>query len=502
MLGLPKPYPEELLYSTIARAGVHDGETSPKQLLDKVFGNRKVIATVDLPSHIHALTSQYPSTLGLDTKTLISKHTLWPLYAPFHPRTRNEKIERWMCGNSKGAAHLASGIAASRVKSNTHLNLCPECLIEQKSKYGECFWNRLWQVPLVKVCPQHGPLYETSVELNGEHRHTYIPIESAEILNPLQAAPVDNVLAKQVALLIQEDQLGIEFDQWTLFYKNFVVSHGFMNGLRIDYAAVRQNIIQYWGKERLESAGILPSNTETSWIRHLLRKHRKSFSFAEHIVATVALSAGSVSIVSAIDSASKVVVSAEDNQKKHIAINIDTEETTQDQQEWKSLLNRHSPKQARKLNKALYARLYRNHYDWLLYIDEVFHVASKNINQRVDWPRRDREIAQELRRIYEALAEDLHAPHLSRTFLIHQLNNRATVEKNFHRLPRCSKLLDLYSESTDEYQARRLARAYLSMKKERAKIKRWSLLRRAGLSEERMTDIIADLLKVILNEQA
>jgi hypothetical protein len=36
MLGFPVPYTEELLYSTIARAGVYDGETSPKQLLDQV----------------------------------------------------------------------------------------------------------------------------------------------------------------------------------------------------------------------------------------------------------------------------------------------------------------------------------------------------------------------------------------------------------------------------------------------------------------------------------
>ena len=77
MLGFPTPYPKELLYSTIARAGVHDGDTSPKQLLEKVFNNRKVIATIDLPSHIQVLSNQYPSTLGLDARTLIEHHTLW-----------------------------------------------------------------------------------------------------------------------------------------------------------------------------------------------------------------------------------------------------------------------------------------------------------------------------------------------------------------------------------------------------------------------------------------
>ena len=121
MLGLPPPYPEELLYSTIARAGVHDGEISPKQLLDKVFNNRRVIATVDLPSHVQALAEQYPPMLKLVTKALISRHTLLPIYTPFLPRERNKKLRNWMSGSSRGAAHLASGIAASKVKTKPRL---------------------------------------------------------------------------------------------------------------------------------------------------------------------------------------------------------------------------------------------------------------------------------------------------------------------------------------------------------------------------------------------
>ena len=50
---LPAPHPNELIYSTVARAGVYFGLVSPKQLLDEVFADRKVIATLDLPSHPH-----------------------------------------------------------------------------------------------------------------------------------------------------------------------------------------------------------------------------------------------------------------------------------------------------------------------------------------------------------------------------------------------------------------------------------------------------------------
>lgn len=107
MLNFPVPYPEELIYSTVARAGVHAGLMSPKRLLDEVFNNRKVIATPDLPSHLKQISEQYPQSLNLDVVNIIYKHTLFPLYAPFVPEDRRLQCLKWMAGQSKGAVHLS-----------------------------------------------------------------------------------------------------------------------------------------------------------------------------------------------------------------------------------------------------------------------------------------------------------------------------------------------------------------------------------------------------------
>jgi DNA-binding transcriptional ArsR family regulator len=502
MLGFPIPYPNELLYSTVARAGVHDGETSPKQLLDQVFRNRKVIATIDLPSHVEVLAKQYPRALNLGAKKLISNHTLWPIYAPFQPRDRGEKMKRFMLGSSQGAAHLSSGIAASRVKTKVCLYVCPECLNVQKQEYGECFWNRLWQVPLIKACPEHGPLHATNIELNGEHRHSYIHVESAIILNALNVATHDMIFARQVAQLLGAQEANTSFAQWSFFYKQFAIGIGFKSGANIDHSRIHDAIIRFWGSRWLEDAGLLPATTETSWLKTLFRKHRKSFSFAEHIVAITALSGGGISIVDAIEKTSRIknnatVPNIHIAQKKE---GISEQQLSSDQILWRTLLNDYPPKAARQRDKALYARLYRNNYDWLMKTDKSFRAETVVINNRVDWPKRDREIARELKCVCEVLAEDLNAPHLSRTFLIHQLNQRATVEKNLRRLPRIALLLSLYSESTTEYQLRRLTRAYLETLNRQQEIKRWSLLRQAGLSDERMTELVAEILRGILND--
>lgn len=501
MLGFPTPYPEELLYSTIARAGVHDGDTSPKQLLDKVFNNRKVIATVDLPSHIGKVASQYSDSLALDFRTLISRHTLWPIYAPFIPRERVRKLNRWMSGSSQGAAHLASGMSASRVKAKHKFYVCYECLKEQKSKHGECFWNRLWQVPLVRVCPLHRSLHETSIELDGEHRHSHISVESAQILEPLIVESIDRIFSKQVVELFQVQNEGISFSQWTEFYRRLASNFRLLQGRRIDHIRIHEIVLKYWGKRWLLEAGILPSGTETSWLRSLFRKHRKSFSFAEHIVVLSALSNGKIGISNAIEEASRMMLRTKKTRVKEREL-LNDNELSPDQIAWKRILEQSYPKEARQKNQALYARLYRNHRDWLLQIDRANHADSKSVNKRVDWTKRDRQIAKNLRCILDKLSDDLYAPHLSKTFLIHQLKHRATFEKNLYRLPRCSTLLSHYSESIEEYQARRLTRAYLATNENGSKVKRWFLLREAGLSDERITDTVSALLKEILSEHS
>lgn len=501
MLGLPTPYPNELLYSIIARAGVHEGVTSPKQLLDLVFKNRKVIATVDLPSHVETIATHYPSSQNLDARTLIRNHTLWPIYEPFQPYERNEKLLNWMSGPSYGAAHLASGIAASRVKTKPRLYVCPKCLEEQRAEYGEFFWSRLWQVPLLRCCPVHGSLHATNVELNGEHRHSYFPVEAAELLTPIEVIQADYVFVEQVMLLINMGLKKISFAQWTAFYKSLAEKSGLINGRRIDHRAIHDSIINFWGKSWLEGSGILLSARETSWLKAIFRKHRRSFSFAEHIVVVQAASKGTMSIADAIESASVMEDIKEAAVPEDSSTDVNPVELNEDQLQWFSLLEGRSPKQARKLNPAVYARLYRNHHDWLLQIDRKFHAENTKSKSRIDWPKRDRKIARELHRRYKNLSEDLYAPRLSKSFLIHQLESHATAEKNLYRLPRCSILLSLYTENTFEYQARRITRAYVSLLQAKKDIKRWLLLREAGLSDKRMTSIITKFIKEILSER-
>lgn len=172
----PIPYPDELLYSTIARAGIRLGIISPKQLLDVIFQNRCVIATLDLPRQVSTIQRLLPD--GHSSESLIYQHTLFPLYAPFIPESRRLQCLAWMSEEAKGSkqnsVYMTIGMVASRLKTPQFIRYCPACLQHQKEKYGEYFWLREWQVNGIDACPEHGALANTTISRPLKERHHFI----------------------------------------------------------------------------------------------------------------------------------------------------------------------------------------------------------------------------------------------------------------------------------------------------------------------------------------
>ncbi|WP_050581976.1 TniQ family protein [Pseudoalteromonas sp. TB64] len=156
MHNFPIPHHNELIYSTVARAGVRFGITSPKRLLDEVFDNRTVIATIDIPSNLSCISNQLKNTGKYSVEELIYQHTMFPLYALFTNEETRLKIINKMKGNTKGIAHLSLGITASKIKIPKSFYFCPKCA-EEQLLYGETYWSREWYLPELP-CPKHHTL--------------------------------------------------------------------------------------------------------------------------------------------------------------------------------------------------------------------------------------------------------------------------------------------------------------------------------------------------------
>ncbi len=150
----PSLYPDEIIYSGIARYHQISGNTAQKQTIRDLFGERLVCATVDLPSNLGPLAKRIGNTYTVEA--LIQRHTLYPYYSSYVSKVKTEELYRLMVeGTNRGEAHVSLGLPASTIKLPANLRYCKGCYRDDVNKYGEPYWHRLHQLPGVLVCPIH-----------------------------------------------------------------------------------------------------------------------------------------------------------------------------------------------------------------------------------------------------------------------------------------------------------------------------------------------------------
>lgn len=497
------PYQDELIYSTIARYGIHLGLTSPKQLLDEVYCDRKVIATTDLPNQLSLISKHYADCHQYDTEYLIYNHTLFPLYAPFVPEERRLKCLGLMAGTSQGAIHLALGVAASRVKQKLSLRYCPQCMQLQKQEYGEYFWQRLWQVSGADTCILHGELKEALVERHSHHRHQFFAAspENCPDVYQQESRPESLIVTEQVKKLLNRPQSkSATLAQWSVYYKYLADINGYRKGQFIRYEEIKERVLRYWPTKWLMRHALDINNAQSCWLRTIFRKHRKSFSYLEHIVIHQSFLSKDWDINTVLNEVSHLSPFS----KSHIvpsSINdISTEGKLQNRQSWEALVKQCGVKSARQTKQggAIYAWLYRHDKVWLLELNSQYRIYPTSINNRVDWNKKDKRTVCELIQIRNCNDELLEQPKMSRNWYLSQIQSPASIEKNIYKMPLCQQFFSRNCESTTEYQIRRITRVIAQLNVPLSELRRWKVLRMAGLSEERLRRGSNDFLTEIV----
>jgi hypothetical protein len=502
LLNFPIPYRDELLYSVVARYGVHFGITSPKQLLDDVFNNRKVIATIDLPNHLSIIAEHYTDCYHCDVEYLAYKHTLFPLYAPFVPEKRRLECLRLMAATSQGAIHLSLGVAASRIKQTSSLRYCPQCLLLQHKQYGEYFWKRIWQITGADCCLLHGELKEAAVERHAYHRHQYFAPcpDNCPDSKQNKSSEESKIVTYQVEKLLNRPSVkSADLGQWTTFYHHLAEQNDCCKGKFINYAKIVERVLLHWPKKWLVEHGLSISESENCWLKGIFRKHRKSFSYLEHIVVLQSFLSPAWNINDVLDGVYKQKIESE----HHVVAlpdDVSIKLIQEYQQSWMLLVKQFGVKAARYQNHggAIYAWLYRHNKVWLLNFNSQYRIYPRSINNRVDWQNKDYSIVRELLTMlnyYELLLDN---PKMTRNWYIKQLKSPASVEKNLSKLPLCNQFFMRYCENTTEYQIRRLTKIIVQLQKPPIDLKRWKVLRLSGLSEERLKRGTRDFLTKIM----
>ena len=173
------PYPEELLYSSVARYQERIMASHRATLLE-LFGKAEILVAVNLPSRLGTLVSNLFPGNAYSSEGLIKEHTLLPYFAPFLEGNQLISVMDAMIGEGGLAVVANSGIAASTVREPATLRFCPQCVKSDRAQYGEAFWHRVHQLPGIVFCPHHSgtAIFNSSVRTHDASCHGLVTLEA------------------------------------------------------------------------------------------------------------------------------------------------------------------------------------------------------------------------------------------------------------------------------------------------------------------------------------
>jgi len=289
----PKPYPDEILYSLVARFNYHLSAKGPKENKFLLFGERNITSTIDLQSGLSWFTKELSAFWETSEEEIINNYTLFPLYAPFLPETANEKIIASMLGQS-GDIHTRAGLNAGIFPSLQTPRFCPICFVEDAH---ESYFRRSHQIPSIPICIKHNCfLHEVNLDHDTINRHFFIP--------PIRKYCTPNgpiifnesehlvLLAKRIISILDGTRIDYDFDGTPFYYNNRIKEIGFGKGLgSINWEKLYNEFSSFYQSEMLEllRSQVKLSNS-TCWLKSIFRKHRKSFDPIRHALVHVFIS--------------------------------------------------------------------------------------------------------------------------------------------------------------------------------------------------------------------
>lgn len=171
----PTPYPEEWWYSVLCRYYVRSGYHNFATVSKELYGGKK-------PNHgrLFPGSSEYQVVANLpadifDLEQVLLGHTLMPYYLRFYPRQKKQMVfQTLLCGKSSGI----TSIDLLGMEREEGLQYCPICYQEDVQQFGEPFWHREHQIPLMPLCNKHKiPLVRIPVKYN-RLSEIYLPLSS------------------------------------------------------------------------------------------------------------------------------------------------------------------------------------------------------------------------------------------------------------------------------------------------------------------------------------
>lgn len=147
----PEVYPDELLYSQLARCYVKAGYPAYIYMAEDFFQDKKARPDIEF---INTFTPVALRIVAKETpiEDIVMKHTMFPYYGRFISKERRNKAYQALIGMRGNYNNLLPKVKHCQKK---FLRYCPLCAKADRDKFGETFWHRNHQITGINICQIH-----------------------------------------------------------------------------------------------------------------------------------------------------------------------------------------------------------------------------------------------------------------------------------------------------------------------------------------------------------
>ena len=280
----PTPYPDEILYSTLARYCIRSGNIKEIHNFEDLFGTRNCIAVMELSTQLDALIENMPVGTKYTAEYFIYKHTLFPFLAAFIPKERAEKIIGTMRNGEGAVSYMRIGLISNSINLNKYFRFCPECFKEDIERFGEPYWHRSHQVTGVFVCLKHKiPLYNSTELIRAGNRQRFISASCKNCIVEKEISYSNYLMKKMLWMagdveILLNNQFGFKKTEW--FRNQFrvkLIEKGYarMNNY-IHQKKLKQDFVDFYGHEYLALVQSPVSVNSGGWLPDMVRNNDRT----------------------------------------------------------------------------------------------------------------------------------------------------------------------------------------------------------------------------------
>ena len=202
MIGFfPKFYPDELVYSLLARYYDHAGYHVYRCAAEELFVNP---ACRPNPEFVNLYTDDalHCITRYVSMEEVVLRHTMLPAYR-FLPAERLQRAFHSLVEMNMEYCN-ALPLPTNEKGKKRYMRYCPVCVRTDREAFGECYWHRMHQIIGVNICPKHRCfLIDSSVVINATGSPSLTSAEAVvnDIASIVPRVPRDIALALYTCLV-------------------------------------------------------------------------------------------------------------------------------------------------------------------------------------------------------------------------------------------------------------------------------------------------------------